>query len=917
MSQLESNENAILALLTTDNHLGYMERDPIRCDDSLNTFEEILQIARDRKVDVILHSGDLFHDNKPSRKTLNRTIELLRTYCLGDSQCTLEFLSDGQRIFSGSKFPGPNYLDPNFNVAIPVFAIHGNHDDPAGEGNLSAWDILGNSGLVNYFGRSLEADNIRVTPILLQKGTCRLALYGLGNIRDERLHRTFLQKRVEFMRADTEFGHQDFFSLFMLHQNRVKHGETNYIPEEFLPKFLDLVVWGHEHECRPLPEYNHQMGFSVIQPGSSVATSCCEAESERKYAFLLKIQDGSFEVETIQLKSQRPFVMKDICLGDHFTSPETMQYMNDKAAHSENGTLQPSIHSIPPVPEPEQINDFLVATVRSMLDEAKTLKHSDYPDMLPLIRIRVDYSGGFTPLNPQTFGQQFVNGVANPKDLLLIQRRRYRNPHRSGIKGFSSNSQSNHTQCQHGSKTKGCSGAIDVDVEDEEDGPNIIKIEKVVHSRMVKQRLNILPVDELLGKVRQFIEKEDRYCIEGWLKSFHEDVVKSVRSVYDIQELRQSLQHYRQRRALLGTTSALVLPSSTVAHAELSELGETGNNLSGSMGDLGFSSKRASSPIADPSYSRGERISFDDDENNEKSYSRKNERVRTKEHESLNGHSSMQLDSSGNITNSITRALKDEKLDLSFDFDSLSSSSSYPLGALKANSMMPNNQLNRNPTSFDYEQHFSSNYQSYTLGNSSSNGMNTSNRTVYEINDDDYKSHKNTSNGYHMTADTMMHDVNTNRYTTTNQGTANQAKGYQGTGHQATISQATANQGTGSHETTAKGNQEVFHYSCDTRSKQGKKGKADLDDKDDDVYEEPEYFDHDDASEENQINTKKRKARAISTRSKGVNNASSGTGTNAGTNGPSSFRSNGSRLKSYFSTNSAAASSHLTFSDDF
>ena len=25
-----------------------------------------------------------------------------------------------------------NYEDPNYNISIPVFTIHGNHDDPAG-----------------------------------------------------------------------------------------------------------------------------------------------------------------------------------------------------------------------------------------------------------------------------------------------------------------------------------------------------------------------------------------------------------------------------------------------------------------------------------------------------------------------------------------------------------------------------------------------------------------------------------------------------------------------------------------------------------------------------------------------------------------------------------------------------------------
>ena len=29
-----------------------------------------------------------------------------------------------------------NFEDPNYNISIPVFSIHGNHDDPAGVRNL-------------------------------------------------------------------------------------------------------------------------------------------------------------------------------------------------------------------------------------------------------------------------------------------------------------------------------------------------------------------------------------------------------------------------------------------------------------------------------------------------------------------------------------------------------------------------------------------------------------------------------------------------------------------------------------------------------------------------------------------------------------------------------------------------------------
>jgi double-strand break repair protein MRE11 len=41
-----------------------------------------------------------------------------------------------------SSFPAINYEDPNLNVAIPVFSIHGNHDDPQGTGPVSCIEAL-------------------------------------------------------------------------------------------------------------------------------------------------------------------------------------------------------------------------------------------------------------------------------------------------------------------------------------------------------------------------------------------------------------------------------------------------------------------------------------------------------------------------------------------------------------------------------------------------------------------------------------------------------------------------------------------------------------------------------------------------------------------------------------------------------
>ncbi|KAJ1509843.1 Double-strand break repair protein mre11a [Coelomomyces lativittatus] len=127
-----NEENSCLRILfATDNHLGFMEKDPIRGEDSFNTFEEILKLAQEHNVDMLLLGGDLFHDNHPSRKTLYKTMELFRTYCLGDRPCAIEILSD-QSVNFPNRFATANYQDANFNVSLPVFAIHGNHDDPSG-----------------------------------------------------------------------------------------------------------------------------------------------------------------------------------------------------------------------------------------------------------------------------------------------------------------------------------------------------------------------------------------------------------------------------------------------------------------------------------------------------------------------------------------------------------------------------------------------------------------------------------------------------------------------------------------------------------------------------------------------------------------------------------------------------------------
>ena len=73
----------------------------MRGDDSWRSFHEIMCLAKERDVDMVLLAGDLFHENKPSRKSMHHVMRTLRQNCMGDKPCELEMLSDNSEVFGG------------------------------------------------------------------------------------------------------------------------------------------------------------------------------------------------------------------------------------------------------------------------------------------------------------------------------------------------------------------------------------------------------------------------------------------------------------------------------------------------------------------------------------------------------------------------------------------------------------------------------------------------------------------------------------------------------------------------------------------------------------------------------------------------------------------------------------------------
>jgi len=228
-------------IVASDLHLGYREHDTLRGDETFETFEEILRLANEQKADIVVLTGNIFHNSKPSRCTLARCIDILDTWRRGRGEHQL-----------------------------PVYAIHGDCDGPTSE-LLSPLQLLSSrtSGLLQLISTrpAPGSTTVELSPTLITKGTTKVALYGLDNMPEAAFGRQ-LQGTETNLTALPPGPGMDCFKICCLHQRHSRRAERT-VPIEF-----DLVLWGHEHTCEiaggmdALPiTANH---FCIIQPGSTV-----------------------------------------------------------------------------------------------------------------------------------------------------------------------------------------------------------------------------------------------------------------------------------------------------------------------------------------------------------------------------------------------------------------------------------------------------------------------------------------------------------------------------------------------------------------------------------------------------------------------------------------------------------------------
>ena len=292
--------------------------------------------------------------------------------------------------------------------------------------------------------------------------------------------------------------------VFAEMNNSYAHTEKGWLPEGFLPEFLDMVIWGHEHECLIDPRYNPEMNFHVMQPGSSVATSLMPGEAVPKHVAVLSITGRDFAVEKIRLKTVRPFVMREIVLSEEKQAMKLAKKANNRTA----------------------LTEFLTDIVDDMIAQAneewKTAQgdeeqEEDEHPPLPLIRLRVEYTapegGHFDCENPQRFSNRFDKKVANVQDVVQFYRKK-----KGGTK-----------RAQNGAEIPEESMLASL-------GIDSVKVGQLVREFLDAQSLTILPQNSFVDAVSQFIDKDDKHAMEEFVTENLKKQVEQLMKMDNVDE---------------------------------------------------------------------------------------------------------------------------------------------------------------------------------------------------------------------------------------------------------------------------------------------------------------------------------------------------------------------------------------------
>ena len=234
-------------------------------------------------------------------------------------------------------------------------------------------------------------------------------------------------------------------------------------------------------------------------------------EAVPKHVAILSITGRDFKVESIRLKTVRPFVMKEIVLSEDKVAKKLAKKENNRG----------------------DLTRHLIEIVEGLIEQAKSewIDAQEEPDQdeeaevpLPLIRLRVEYSapdgGNFDCENPQRFSNRFVGKVANVNDVIQFYRKK------SGAT----------RKAQNGAELPEESILAQLSIDS-------VKVERLVREFLTAQSLTILPQNSFGDAVSQFVDKDDKHAMEMFVNESLSNQIKHLMDVdqYDDEDIQNAM----------------------------------------------------------------------------------------------------------------------------------------------------------------------------------------------------------------------------------------------------------------------------------------------------------------------------------------------------------------------------------------
>ena len=135
--------------------------------------------------------------------------------------------------------------------------------------------------------------------------------------------------------------------------------------------------------------------------------------------FILNIKGKDYSIEPVELKTVRPFVLREIILLKTDLIPgaaskaDVIAYLTDEVEKSiERANKQFSSQNI-------------LNSNRAITNLSNNATADPIEKPLPLIRLRVEYSGGYEIENVTRFSNRFVGKIANVNDVVQFYKKRH------------------------------------------------------------------------------------------------------------------------------------------------------------------------------------------------------------------------------------------------------------------------------------------------------------------------------------------------------------------------------------------------------------------------------------------------------------------------------------------------------------